>query len=83
MFIVPFALPHIRKRAQTRVPHLVGGTLHVNTEDMELAGEVLQDLCVALQITELESIADFPQVSFKGFALGGFSLMGVDHGVAL
>ena len=55
----------------------------MNTEDMELAGEVLQDLCVALQITELESIADFPQVSFKGFALGGFSLMGVDHGVAL
>ncbi|KAL1508789.1 hypothetical protein AB1Y20_004884 [Prymnesium parvum] len=37
------------------------GTLHVKTEDMELAGEVLQDVCAALQLTEVESVADFPQ----------------------
>eukprot|EP00965_Chrysotila_dentata_P190585 6173976-Pleurochrysis_carterae.AAC.6 len=28
---------------------------------MELAGEVLQELCAALSVTELESVADFPQ----------------------
>ena len=38
-----------------------GGTVHLHTEDIELAGEMLQDLCGALQITELESMADFPQ----------------------
>lgn len=39
-----------------------GGTVRINTEDMELAGEVLQDLCAALGLTEVESTADFPQV---------------------
>ena len=38
-----------------------GGTVHLHTEDIELAGEVLQDLCAALQLTEIESTADFPQ----------------------
>jgi len=38
-----------------------GGTVQLHTEDMELAGEVLQDLCSTLQITELESVAEFPQ----------------------
>jgi len=37
-----------------------GGTMHILTEDMELAGEVLQDLCAALQVVEMESLADFP-----------------------
>ena len=35
-------------------------TMQVLTEDMELAGEVLQDLCTFLQISELESVAEFP-----------------------
>ena len=34
--------------------------MQVLTEDMELAGEVLQDLCTFLQISELESVAEFP-----------------------
>lgn len=38
-----------------------GGTMHVLTEDMELAGDILQDLCLALQVVELESIAEFPE----------------------
>ena len=38
-----------------------GGTVQILTEDIELAGEVLQDLCAFLQITELESLAEFPQ----------------------
>lgn len=37
------------------------GTMHVLTEDIELAGEVLQDLCHSLQVVELESLAEFPQ----------------------
>ena len=40
-----------------------GGTVQIHTEDMELAGEVLQDLCAALGIAELESVAEFPQVT--------------------
>jgi len=43
-----------------------GGTVHIHTEDIELAGEVLQDLCAALGVTELESTADFPQ-EMEGF----------------
>jgi Bardet-Biedl syndrome 2 protein len=35
--------------------------VHILTEDIELAGDVLQDLCAALQITELESVAEFPR----------------------
>ena len=38
-----------------------GGTVQLRTEDMEFAGDVLQDLCAALHITELESSAEFPQ----------------------
>jgi len=38
-----------------------GGTVHIFTEDMELAGEVLQDMCMALQVVEMESLAEFPQ----------------------
>lgn len=38
-----------------------GSTMQILTDDMELAGEVLQDLCAHLQITELESVAEFPQ----------------------
>ena len=34
--------------------------MQVLTEDMDLAGEVLQDLCTFLQINELESVAEFP-----------------------
>ena len=37
------------------------GTMHVLSEDMELAGEVLQDLCSHLRVVELESIAEFPE----------------------
>lgn len=40
---------------------MTGNTVQLHTEDIELAGDVLQDLCVALQITELESVAEFPQ----------------------
>jgi len=44
-----------------RMTSEAGGTVQLHTEDMELAGEVLQDLCAALQISELESTAEFPQ----------------------
>lgn len=44
-----------------RLTHENGGTMQILTEDMELAGEVLQDFCVSLQINELESLAEFPQ----------------------
>jgi len=37
------------------------GTIQILTEDMELAGEVLQDLCSFLQVNELETLAEFPQ----------------------
>jgi Bardet-Biedl syndrome 2 protein len=37
-----------------------GGTMHVLTEDMELAGEVLQELASSLGLKELESLAEFP-----------------------
>ena len=47
------------------------GTMHILTEDMELAGEVLQDLCQALRAIELESIAEFPEEmeAFRGVLL--------------
>ena len=35
--------------------------MHILTEDMDLAGEVLQDLCTALHVVELESLAEFPE----------------------
>uniref|UniRef100_A0A7S0QX50 Bardet-Biedl syndrome 2 protein homolog n=1 Tax=Pyramimonas obovata TaxID=1411642 RepID=A0A7S0QX50_9CHLO len=37
-----------------------GGTFAIKTEDMEAAGEMVQDLCGFLGVTELESIAEFP-----------------------
>ena len=48
-----------------------GGTLHILTEDMDLAGEVLQDLSAALQVVELESLAEFPSEmeAFRGVLL--------------
>ena len=36
------------------------GVVTVQTDEMELAGDVVQDLCAALQLSELESDADFP-----------------------
>ena len=43
-----------------RMTNEAGGTMHILTEDMDLAGEVLQDLCTALEVVELESLAEFP-----------------------
>lgn len=37
-----------------------GGQITVRTDDIEVAGEIIQDLCVYLQVPELESIANFP-----------------------
>jgi len=37
-----------------------GGCLTIRTDDIEVAGELIQDLCVFLQVTELESTANFP-----------------------
>jgi Bardet-Biedl syndrome 2 protein len=37
-----------------------GGTMTIGTESMELAAEVVQDLCLFLQVQELESAAVFP-----------------------
>lgn len=44
------------------------GTITVYTDDMEVAGELVQDLCAHLQVTELESVATFPEEmeKFKG-----------------
>mmetsp|Transcript_34787 Transcript_34787/g.46985 ORF Transcript_34787/g.46985 Transcript_34787/m.46985 type:complete len:589 (-) Transcript_34787:514-2280(-) len=36
-----------------------GCRMKISTDDMEVASEVVQDMCRALQVTELESIADF------------------------
>mmetsp|Transcript_21661 Transcript_21661/g.44275 ORF Transcript_21661/g.44275 Transcript_21661/m.44275 type:complete len:703 (+) Transcript_21661:114-2222(+) len=48
-----------------------GGKMQLLTEDMELAAEVLQDLCAFLQISDLESVAEFPSEmeSFRGVLL--------------
>eukprot|EP00929_Paragymnodinium_shiwhaense_P107339 TRINITY_DN7343_c0_g1_i1.p1 TRINITY_DN7343_c0_g1~~TRINITY_DN7343_c0_g1_i1.p1 ORF type:complete len:723 (+),score=176.59 TRINITY_DN7343_c0_g1_i1:319-2487(+) len=37
-----------------------GGTLTIRTDDIEVAGEMVQDLCAHLQVAELESTANFP-----------------------
>jgi Bardet-Biedl syndrome 2 protein len=37
------------------------GALVIRTDDMELAGELVQDLCAYVGIKELQSVADFPQ----------------------
>eukprot|EP00727_Mastigamoeba_balamuthi_P010083 m51a1_g5698 putative bardet-biedl syndrome 2 protein homolog (629) ;mRNA; f:1021607-1024075 len=36
-------------------------TITIQTDDMELAGDIIQDLCEFLKITELESTASFPE----------------------
>mmetsp|Transcript_55833 Transcript_55833/g.120703 ORF Transcript_55833/g.120703 Transcript_55833/m.120703 type:complete len:717 (+) Transcript_55833:177-2327(+) len=37
-----------------------GGKITVRTDDIEVAGELIQDLCAFLQIQELEATANFP-----------------------
>jgi hypothetical protein len=37
-----------------------GGTITIRTDSMELAGDIIQDLCRYLKIENLESLADFP-----------------------
>jgi Bardet-Biedl syndrome 2 protein len=37
-----------------------GGKIIIRTDDIEVAGEIMQDFCQFLQINELESIAHFP-----------------------
>lgn len=37
-----------------------GGTVTVRTDDIQVAGEIIQDLCAFMQVTELESTAHFP-----------------------
>merc|ERR1719215_531270 len=37
-----------------------GGMLSIKTDDIEVAGEIVHDLCTFLQVTELESRAHFP-----------------------
>lgn len=36
-----------------------GGTLRIRVDDMEVAGEIVQDLCNNIRVTELESVAHF------------------------
>mmetsp|Transcript_64858 Transcript_64858/g.169793 ORF Transcript_64858/g.169793 Transcript_64858/m.169793 type:complete len:717 (+) Transcript_64858:47-2197(+) len=45
-----------------------GGTITIRTDDIEVAGEMVQDLCNHLQVTEMESVATFPEEmeKFKG-----------------
>lgn len=38
-----------------------GGTITIRTDSMELAGDIIQDLCRYLKIDTLESVADFPE----------------------
>lgn len=37
-----------------------GGKITIRTDDLEVAGEMIQDFCAYLQINELESTANFP-----------------------
>merc|ERR1719473_1537334 len=37
-----------------------GGKITIRTDDLEVAGEMIQDFCSSLQVTELESTAHFP-----------------------
>merc|ERR1719335_2046641 len=37
-----------------------GGKITIRTDDLEVAGEIIQDFCAFLQVNELESIAHFP-----------------------
>ena len=43
-----------------------GGQLTIRVNNMEVAGEIIQDLCAFLTINELESVVDFPQ-EFEDF----------------
>jgi len=45
------------------------GALVVRTDDMELAGELVQDFCAYVGITELQSVADFP-MEMEAFRTG-------------
>eukprot|EP00405_Crypthecodinium_cohnii_P023237 CAMPEP_0206474582 /NCGR_PEP_ID=MMETSP0324_2-20121206/33568_1 /ASSEMBLY_ACC=CAM_ASM_000836 /TAXON_ID=2866 /ORGANISM="Crypthecodinium cohnii, Strain Seligo" /LENGTH=719 /DNA_ID=CAMNT_0053949773 /DNA_START=137 /DNA_END=2293 /DNA_ORIENTATION=+ len=38
-----------------------GGTITIRTNDLEVAGELVQDLATFMSVTELESTADFPE----------------------
>mmetsp|Transcript_123238 Transcript_123238/g.299352 ORF Transcript_123238/g.299352 Transcript_123238/m.299352 type:complete len:716 (+) Transcript_123238:125-2272(+) len=38
-----------------------GGMITIRTDDIEVAGEMVQDLCSFLQVTEQESTANFPE----------------------
>jgi Bardet-Biedl syndrome 2 protein len=44
-----------------------GGTISIRTDSMELAGDVVQDLCRYLSLTQLDSVAEFPD-EFATFA---------------
>jgi len=37
-----------------------GGKVIIRTDDLEVAGEMIQDFCAFLQVNELESVAHFP-----------------------
>merc|ERR1719326_299561 len=52
-----------------------GGKVTIKSDDLEVAGDIVQDLCTYLQITELESTADFPDEMEKFKAV----LMRVDE----
>mmetsp|Transcript_108078 Transcript_108078/g.241157 ORF Transcript_108078/g.241157 Transcript_108078/m.241157 type:complete len:502 (+) Transcript_108078:2-1507(+) len=52
-----------------------GGTITIKTDDMENAGEMIQDLCAHLQTSDLESTASFPDEMDKFKAV----LMRVDE----
>jgi len=44
-----------------------GGTISIRTDSMELAGDVVQDLCRYLSLSNVESVAEFPD-EFSAFA---------------
>jgi Bardet-Biedl syndrome 2 protein len=38
-----------------------GGTVTLRTDDMDLAGDIVQELCAVVGVTDLESTCDFPE----------------------
>merc|ERR1719326_1557220 len=52
-----------------------GGKVTIRTDDLEVAGELVQDFCTFLQVSELESTAHFPDEMEKFKAV----LMRVDE----
>lgn len=52
-----------------------GGKVTIRTDDLEVAGEIIQDFCTFLKVTELESTAHFPDEMEKFKAV----LMRVDE----